>query len=165
MKTDLKYIQKLIKMIDTSNLSEIEIEEEGIKLRLAKSKPAENIIPQQIQYALPPQQIIAPPIQSPITHTEPSKDEKQDSKPELKKNLIEVRSPIVGTFYRAPSPTADPYVQVGQIVSKGTIICIIEAMKLMNEIECEYEGKIAQLMVENAKPVEYNQVLFLIEPL
>jgi acetyl-CoA carboxylase biotin carboxyl carrier protein len=165
MKTDLKYIQKLIKMIDTSNLSEIEIEEEGTKLRLAKQKPAENIIPQQIQYSLPPQQMMAPPVQTQEVQQESKKEEKVEIKPEPKKNLIEMRSPIVGTFYRAPSPTADPYVQVGQTVSKGTIICIIEAMKLMNEIECEYDGKIAQIMVENSKPVEYNQVLFIIEPL
>ncbi len=78
--------------------------------------------------------------------------------------MIEVRSPIVGTFYRAPSPNADPYVSVGQQVSKGNILCIIEAMKLMNEIECEYEGKITKILVENAQPVEYNQVLFLVEP-
>lgn len=75
-----------------------------------------------------------------------------------------MRSPIVGTFYRAPSPNADPYVSVGSQVTKGNVLCIIEAMKLMNEIECEFEGKISKIMVENAQPVEYNQVLFLIEP-
>ncbi|HQV31530.1 MAG TPA: acetyl-CoA carboxylase biotin carboxyl carrier protein, partial [Calditrichia bacterium] len=75
----------------------------------------------------------------------------------------EVRSPMVGTFYRSPSPDADPYVEVGDTVSTGNPLCIIEAMKLMNEIESEFSGKIAKILVENGQPVEYNQVLFLIE--
>ncbi|HCA80641.1 MAG TPA: acetyl-CoA carboxylase, biotin carboxyl carrier protein, partial [Bacteroidetes bacterium] len=82
-------------------------------------------------------------------------------KPEIK--LHEVRSPIVGTFYRAPAPDAEPYIEVGQNVSVGSVLCIVEAMKLMNEIESDIAGRVAQVLVENGKPVEYNQVLFLIE--
>jgi acetyl-CoA carboxylase biotin carboxyl carrier protein len=82
----------------------------------------------------------------------------------VKENLLEVRSPIVGTFYRAPSPNADSYVQIGQKVGVGTVLCIIEAMKLMNEIESEVSGTISKILVENAQPVEYNQVLFLVKP-
>ena len=78
-------------------------------------------------------------------------------------NLFEVKSPMVGTFYRSPSPDADAYVSVGNDVSPGTVLCIIEAMKLMNEIESEISGKIVKILVENAQPVEYNQPLFLIE--
>ena len=78
-------------------------------------------------------------------------------------NVVEVHSPMVGTFYRAPSPDADPYVEVGQSVSVGQTLCIVEAMKLMNEIEAEISGKIVKILVENAQPVEYNQPLFLIE--
>jgi acetyl-CoA carboxylase biotin carboxyl carrier protein len=78
-------------------------------------------------------------------------------------NLTEVRSPMVGTFYRSPSPDADPYIEVGQSINVGQTMCIIEAMKLMNEIESEYSGKITKILVENAQPVEYNQPLFLIE--
>jgi acetyl-CoA carboxylase biotin carboxyl carrier protein len=78
-------------------------------------------------------------------------------------NLHEIRSPIVGTFYRAPAPDADSYVQVGAVVSPGSVLCIVEAMKLMNEIESDVGGKIVKILVENGKPVEYNQPLFLIE--
>jgi acetyl-CoA carboxylase biotin carboxyl carrier protein len=79
------------------------------------------------------------------------------------KKYKEIRSPMVGTFYRAPSPEANPYVQVGDYITKGKVLCIIEAMKLMNEIESDVEGKIVKIMVENAQPVEYDQVLFLVE--
>jgi acetyl-CoA carboxylase biotin carboxyl carrier protein len=78
-------------------------------------------------------------------------------------NLHEIRSPIVGTFYRAPAPDADAYVNIGDMVSSGTVLCIVEAMKLMNEIESDVSGKIVKILVENGKPVEYNQPLFLIE--
>ena len=77
--------------------------------------------------------------------------------------MYEIKSPIVGTFYRAPAPDADAYVQVGDSVSVGTVLCIVEAMKLMNEIECDVSGKIVKILAENGKPVEYNQPLFLIE--
>ena len=79
-------------------------------------------------------------------------------------NLIEVTSPMVGTFYRAPSPDADPFVAVGARIGNGSVLCIIEAMKLMNELESEVEGTVAQILVENAEPVEFGQVLFLIDP-
>ena len=84
--------------------------------------------------------------------------------PQVKKvNLHEIHSPIVGTFYRAPAPDADPYVQVGDSISSGSVLCIVEAMKLMNEIESDVNGKIVKILVENGKPVEYNQPLFLIQ--
>ena len=78
--------------------------------------------------------------------------------------LIPVEAPMVGTFYRAPAPGADPYVKEGDIVQKGTVVCIIEAMKLMNEIEAEVKGRVARILVENAQPVEFGQTLFLLEP-
>lgn len=167
MKTDLNYIKKLIKLLDGSGVTELEIEEEGIKVRLAKNKALE---PQQIiSYAPPPAIALQTASQpslggaaaeapTPIAETKP-----EVKPPVITANTVEVRSPIVGTFYRAPSPNADPYVQVGQQVGKGTVLCIIEAMKLMNEIECEAEGKIVKILVENSQPVEYDQVLFLIE--
>ena len=89
--------------------------------------------------------------------------EKAPAAQEVQANMHEVRSPIVGTFYRAPAPDADPYVQVGDIVSPGSVLCIVEAMKLMNEIESDISGKIVKILVENGKPVEYNQPLFLIQ--
>ena len=160
MKTDLNYIKKLLKILETNEINEIEIEEEGTRVRVVKARPYElsQQAPQVVAYA--PQ---APQAAAPVAA--PKAEEKKDAPaPVTGKELIEVRSPIVGTFYRAPSPNADPYVAVGQQVSKGNILCIIEAMKLMNEIECEYEGKITKILVENSQPVEYNQVLFLVEP-
>jgi acetyl-CoA carboxylase biotin carboxyl carrier protein len=163
MKTDLNYIKKLVKIIDTCDITEIEIDEEGTKIRVVKSKPANDAAPQIIQYAPPAQMMPAAPAAAPAGAA-PKADEKAAEKAPAKDNLIEVRSPIVGTFYRAPSPNADPYVQVGQSVGVGNVLCIIEAMKLMNEIESEVSGKISKILVENAQPVEYNQVLFLVEP-
>ena len=164
MKTDLNYIKKLIKIIDSCDINEIEIDEGETKLRVVKSRPQQTAEqPQIISYTPAPVHMI----QSQPAAVQEAPQPKAEEKTETKlagKNLIEVKSPIVGTFYRAPSPNADPYVQVGQTVTVGTVLCIIEAMKLMNEIECEVEGKIAKILVENAQPVEYNQVLFLIEP-
>ncbi|MEZ4690933.1 MAG: acetyl-CoA carboxylase biotin carboxyl carrier protein [Ignavibacteria bacterium] len=162
MKMDLNYIKKLIKILDTSNISEIEIEEEGTKLKLSKPKPkitagyspvnmvpAQNMVTQDI-------------IQAGNSTESVTKNESKPAEPKSD-NLFEVKSPMVGTFYRSPSPDADAYVSVGNDVSPGTVLCIIEAMKLMNEIESEISGKIVKILVENAQPVEYNQPLFLIE--
>ncbi len=165
MKTDLNYIKKLLKILESGEINEIEIEEEGTRVRVVKSKPQDA--PQMITYAAPAMQQAPPQASAPVaapTAPAAKTDEKKENTSASGKELIEVRSPIVGTFYRAPSPNADPYVAVGQQVAKGNILCIIEAMKLMNEIECEYEGKITKILVENAQPVEYNQVLFLVEP-
>lgn len=166
MKTDLNYIKKLLKILETNEINEIEIEEEGTRVRVVKSKPQDMAAPapQVVTYAAPPQQMMAPQASAPVAAAPKAEEKKETPSAPAGKEMIEVRSPIVGTFYRAPSPNADPYVAVGQQVSKGNILCIIEAMKLMNEIECEYEGKITKIMVENAQPVEYNQVLFLVEP-
>jgi acetyl-CoA carboxylase biotin carboxyl carrier protein len=169
MKTDLNYIKKLIKIIEAGDINEIEIEEEGTRLKVVKSRPAEfSGTPHVISYSQPGMMPAnsGGGTASGNTENAPVKTEekKETSASTSGKNLIEVHSPIVGTFYGAPSPNADPYVQVGQQVTKGSILCIVEAMKLMNEIECEYEGKIVKIMVENGQPVEYNQVLFLVEP-
>lgn len=164
MKTDLNYIKKLLKILETNEINEIEIEEEGTRVRVVKSKPQDMAAPapQVVTYAAPQQMM--PQASAPVAAAPKAEEKKETPAVPTGKEMIEVRSPIVGTFYRAPSPNADPYVAVGQQVSKGNILCIIEAMKLMNEIECEYEGKITKILVENAQPVEYNQVLFLVEP-
>jgi acetyl-CoA carboxylase biotin carboxyl carrier protein len=166
MKTDLNYIKKLVKIIDSCDITEIEIDEEGTKIRVVKSKPAQTEAPHVIQYAPQPQMQMMP-MASPASAPEtaiPKAEEKTAEKAPVKENLIEVHSPIVGTFYRAPSPNADAYVQAGQKIGVGTVLCIIEAMKLMNEIESEVSGTISKILVENGQPVEYNQVLFLVEP-
>jgi len=138
-----KKIQEMIKLMEENGLQELEIETEGIKIRLKKG--VEVDISSKIP-ASPPQT---------STSTSASKTS----------NLIEVKAPMVGTFYRAPSPGAKPFVEVGDTVEEGDVLCIIEAMKLMNEIKSECKGKIVEILVENGDPVEFGQVLFLIEPL
>ena len=156
---DLAYIKKVIKLIEKSEVDEIEIEEEGKKIRVVKHKNSQPTYVAQAAYQLPFAPSQQPPMGSPAPA--PATPAQPSVKPEAKHH--EVRSPIVGTFYRAPAPDAEPYVEIGQSVSVGTVLCIVEAMKLMNEIESDVNGKITQVLVENGKPVEYNQVLFLIE--
>lgn len=160
MKTDLKYIKKLIKVLDMCNVSEIEIEEEGTRIRLVKDRKITGDAPQAISYVPIPQQSAEVMVAQPETKKEEVEVEREVKE---EKKLYEVHSPIVGTYYQSPSPEADPYVTVGQHVKPGTVLCIIEAMKLMNEIESEVSGKVVKVLVENGKPVEYNQPLFLIE--
>lgn len=162
---DLAYVKKVIKLIEKSDVDEIEIEEEGKKIRVAKHKNSQPTYITQaanpIPAAPPPSQQLAAGQSSAPAVAPPQ----AQSPPRTEARLHEVRSPIVGTFYRAPAPDAENYVEVGQAVSVGRVLCIVEAMKLMNEIESDVNGRIAQILVENGKPVEYNQVLFLIEKL
>lgn len=159
MKMDLNYLKKLIKILDTSNIAEIEIEEEGTKLKLSKPKTASNktSLNFPLHNQLPAGNSISDKSDQSLSAPE------DDSETRTLENLLEVKSPMVGTFYRSPSPEADAYVNNGSFVSPGSVLCIIEAMKLMNEIESEVSGKVVKIMVENAQPVEYNQPLFLIE--
>jgi acetyl-CoA carboxylase biotin carboxyl carrier protein len=153
---DLNLIKKLIKIVDTSGITDLEIEEEGLRVRIAKKVrlfPSTHTQPSHFQ----PAQIEA------VSQVHEG-DEKTAGTSEKVENLHEIRSPIVGTFYRAPAPDADNYVQVGDSISEGSVLCIVEAMKLMNEIESDISGKIIKILVENGKPVEYNQPLFLIQP-
>jgi acetyl-CoA carboxylase biotin carboxyl carrier protein len=152
---DLSYLKKLIRIVEHSSVDEIEVEEEGLRVRVAKSSNHTSsganaqIVPQIAQSAAPAGQSSAPPAV-------------QQAPAEAK--FHEIKSPIVGTFYRSPAPDAESYVEVGQIVQPKQVLCIIEAMKLMNEIESDVAGRIVKINVDNGKPVEYNQVLFLIEP-
>ncbi|HYQ87941.1 MAG TPA: acetyl-CoA carboxylase biotin carboxyl carrier protein [Bacteroidota bacterium] len=147
---DLALLKKLVRIVERSGVEEIEIEEEGLRIRVAKNSH-NNSTPPAVAAA---QRDQAP---APAAETAAS-----PAPPEAK--LHEIKSPIVGTFYRAPAPDADPYVEVGQTVQPKTVLCIIEAMKLMNEIESDAAGRITKILVENGQPVEYNQPLFLIEP-
>lgn len=155
---DLDLIKKLVKIIDASGVTDLEIEENGIKVKIAKKIRNTQVI-SQTQVPFPSAQAVQQPAETKAV--EPEKPKKETE--ELPSNLHEIRSPIVGTFYRAPGPDADSYVQVGSEVSSGAVLCIVEAMKLMNEIESDVSGKVAKILVENGKPVEYNQPLFLIE--
>jgi acetyl-CoA carboxylase biotin carboxyl carrier protein len=162
MKMDLNYVKKLIKMLDSSDLAEIEIEEEGSKIRLSKPRPkvTQNIptvnLPNYFDQGMAASQ------QSQIALDE-KKAEAKKEEAALSENVVEVRSPMVGTFYRSPSPDADPYVKIGSDIKAGGTICIIEAMKLMNEIESEVSGKVVKILAENGQAVEFDQVLFLVE--
>ena len=148
---EISYIKKIIKLLENSSIDEIEIEEEGKKIRVVRNKPS------AVAYAAAPITLPAPGGPAIQAVAAPSVT------PKAEKSYHEVRSPIVGTFYRAPSPDADAYVSEGQAVRSGQVLCIVEAMKLMNEIESDVEGAIVKILVENGKPVEYNQPLFLID--
>jgi acetyl-CoA carboxylase biotin carboxyl carrier protein len=153
---DLNLIRKLVKLVDSSEVTDLEIEENGTRVKIAKKIRGVQAVTQP-QILTPSPTVSQPPsVQKP--------EEKAPQKEETKEELHEIHSPIVGTFYRAPAPDADPYVQVGDIVSPGSVLCIVEAMKLMNEIESDVGGKIVKILVENGKPVEYNQPLFLVQP-
>ncbi|MGC8762687.1 MAG: acetyl-CoA carboxylase biotin carboxyl carrier protein [Acidobacteriota bacterium] len=169
-------IQKLVDMLDRSNLSEMELETAGMRLRLSKAAASNGSAPSpQVLYlsspsvpaqaALPPVSAAAPPVASaapPPPAEAPAEAPK--ASPAVSSRAVEVKSPMVGTFYRAPAPGADPFVKVGDTVRKGQTLCIIEAMKLMNEIESEVDGVILDIFPENAQPVEYGERLFLVEP-
>lgn len=162
---DLNYIRKLVKLVDESGVDELEIEEEGTKVRVSKARHNSSAVPTYIpQYITQPLPVPQPAAEVKANPTPAAETQAAAAaKPEGKK-YHEVRSPIVGTFYRAPAPNADPYVQIGSTVQPGTVLCIVEAMKLMNEIEADVAGTIVQILVENMQPVEYNQPLFLVEP-
>lgn len=156
---DLNIIKKLVKILESSEVTDIEIEEEGTRIKIAKkTRINQGLAGTQTVVSLP-----QPNVFEPARREEPSQTEKIESKESEESNLHTVKSPIVGTFYRAPAPDADAYVQIGDEVSAGSVLCIVEAMKLMNEIESDVSGKIVKILVENGKPVEYNQPLFLIQ--
>lgn len=164
---DLEFVERLIRALDQSSLDSLEVDQDGTRVRLSKS-PAGGGPPLPVAPSIP----FAPPTpQVPggrgILPTRGASGEGHAPVPEPEPEgarLLQVTSPMVGTFYRAPAPGAAPYVEVGGRVGRGTVLCIIEAMKLMNELESEVEGTIAKILVEDAQPVEYGQVLFLIDP-
>ncbi len=146
-------------MFDESEAVELKIEEEGSKIYLAKNKIKEvKTAEQTIVRPQPRTEAIAQPIPTPEPRPEPAPEQTSDD------GLEEIKSPIVGTFYRSPSPDSDPFVQVGDKVKPGQTICIVEAMKLMNEIEAEFAGIIEKILLDNSEPVEFDQPMFLIKP-
>lgn len=150
---DLNLIKKLVKIVDTSEITDLEVEENGLRIKVAKKI-------RSVQAFAQPQLISQV---TPALEQQGTKAQEETPKTEVQENVHEVRSPIVGTFYRAPAPDSDSYVNVGDDVTQGTVLCIVEAMKLMNEIESDVSGKIVKILVESGKPVEYNQPLFLIQ--
>jgi acetyl-CoA carboxylase biotin carboxyl carrier protein len=159
-------IRKLIKLVEESNIGELEVSGWGQRVRISK-KPRDSgaavqenpttsitVEPRAEVAAVAPQPAA---VKTPMAEQEKATVEDTD-------HLVPVKSPMVGTFYRAPAPDAKPYVELNQQITMGQVVCIIEAMKLMNEIESEVAGRVAKILVENAKPVEFGQTLFLIEP-
>ena len=158
---DLREIQKLIKMVESADISEFEIKEEGNKIRISKNVSANSNQETHIIPTMMPQMQV--PMAAAPAVVQGAEVAPSTPVPEKKDNIIEVRSPMVGTFYRSTGPDSDPYTDLNKTVKSGDVLCIVEAMKLMNEIETEFAGKVVEILVENAQPVEYNQVLFLIE--
>jgi acetyl-CoA carboxylase biotin carboxyl carrier protein len=158
---DLEFLERLIRAIDESSLDSIELERGGTRVRLAKTPQGAGVayaVPAPSPAAVPSAPASSPPreISQGVSHEGVSEVVAPD---EPSPSLVEVVAPMVGTFYRAPAPDAPPYAEKGKRVSKGDTLCIIEAMKLMNELECEVEGTIVEVLVENGQPIEYGQVL------
>ena len=158
---DLKEIQNLIKFVANSGVAEVKLETGDVKITIrttiegqpsdvtyVQQLPAQNIMPQPVT-----QQVVSVPMEIPVAVVA---DETS--------NFITVKSPIIGTFYRKPSPDKPVFAEVGTVISKGDVLCVIEAMKLFNEIESEISGKIVKILIDDMSPVEYDQPLFLVDP-
>jgi acetyl-CoA carboxylase biotin carboxyl carrier protein len=159
---DLRYVKKLIDMIDDSSVDSIEItSDKGMKIRISKSPQHRGTLQVAAPVAMP---LAASPAAPRLTPGEGIPAMSEDSGGAAKETLLEVKSPMVGTYYQSPEPGGKGYVSPGDRVKSGQIVCIIEAMKIMNEIESEYSGVVREVLVQNAQPVEYGQVLFRIAP-
>ncbi len=151
---ELKELKELIDLVKSSELTELEWERAGVRVRICRGPaPVARPAPFESAVTVGSDTVQGAPVDRRETGEEPSKEDG-----------VMIRSPIVGTFYRTASPGAPPYVEVGDRVRRGQILCIVEAMKLMNEIESEVDGVVVEVCVENARPVEYGEALFRIEP-
>jgi acetyl-CoA carboxylase biotin carboxyl carrier protein len=155
-----KYLKKLIRLVEESEIESLEVSNWGRKVKITQrlassngSSPGPTIV-----------ETIATPRSEAVSAPKVIPPQKEDATSTVDSNLIPVTAPMVGTYYAAPSPDADPYVSINQKITVGQVVCIVEAMKLMNEIESEISGRIVQVLVENAQPVEYGQTLFMIDP-
>lgn len=146
-----RHIQELIDLLKKNNLTELELEREGLRIRVRNEIVVKAITTSIADQATPGPAVASQPSSAVSTQTE------------VTPGMITIPSPIVGTFYRSPSPDADPYVEEGDYVKKGQVLCIVEAMKLMNEIESEVSGRVMKILAESTKPVEYGQALFLVD--
>ncbi len=165
---DLRYVKKLLDMLDGSTVDSIEISsDKGMKIRISKTPVQRGTVqvaaPMPMPAMLPAASAVGRPTPAEGMTAIPESD--GATKPEAPKvNLLEVKSPMVGTFYGSPEPGSKPYVTVGGRVEKGQILCIIEAMKIMNEIESEYSGVVREVVAQDSSPVEYGQALFRVDP-
>jgi acetyl-CoA carboxylase biotin carboxyl carrier protein len=169
---EIEDIRKIVELMAENDVMELEMEDRKGKIRLVRGNhhaptpvtvvsapaPLQPLTPVVTPFAVPPSSSLPP--------TTPSgQAEARTEQPQPREQGVKISSPMVGTFYRAPSPDAKPYVEVGTVVEKGDVVCIIEAMKMMNEIQAETRGRVLRILVENGQPVEYEQPLFLLEPL
>jgi len=160
---DLRYVKKLIDMLDGSSVDSIEISsDKGMKIRISKTPSQRGTV--QMAAPLPLPALLPAPAAAPLPAGGTSDGEGPAREEAPKPKLLEVKSPMVGTFYGAPEPGASPYVSEGTRIAKGQILCIIEAMKIMNEIESEFSGVVREVLAQDAHPVEYGQVLFRVDP-
>jgi len=158
---NIKEIQDLIKFVAKAGVTEVEIEQKDFKITIKTPLDSERQI--LVQAAAPVAQVMAPVAAAPVAQAEVQAPAATPTAVE-NSNLITIKSPMIGTFYRSPGPDKDVFVNVGDTIAPGKTICIIEAMKLFNEIEAEISGKIVKVLVDDATPVEYDQPLFLVEP-
>ena len=149
---NMKEIKEMINLMNENNLMELEVEKDGMRIRLKKTASGQELYngPIMVERERLPQNRAL---------------ESAESMERAALKTVEIKAPMVGTFYRAPSPEAPPYVEVGQLVESGQVICIIEAMKLMNEIKSEIKGKVLEVLVDSTEPVEFGQSMFIIEPM
>jgi len=158
---DLKEIQNLIKFVAKSGASEVKLEMDDVKITIKTGSDSETTIVQQVPVASAPAPVQAAPVVpalTPVAPAAPAAPAADDSK------YITVKSPIIGTFYRKPSPDKPAFVEVGDSIAVGDVLCVIEAMKLFNEIESEISGKVVKVLVDDSSPVEFDQPLFLVDP-
>ena len=158
---DLKEIQNLIKFVAKSGASEVKLEMDDVKITIRTGKESDTKQVQQV--TVPVQMPTAPVAQAPVAAPATAETPKAETTVEDTK-YITIKSPIIGTFYRRPSPDKPIFAEVGQSIAEGDVLCIIEAMKLFNEIESEVSGKIVKILVDDASPVEFDQPLFLVDP-
>jgi acetyl-CoA carboxylase biotin carboxyl carrier protein len=159
---DIKEIQNLIKFVAKSGASEVKLEMDDIKITIKTGSDADTTIVHQVPAQMPQQVIAAPAAETPAAPAAAAAPAAPAASDDSK--YITIKSPIIGTFYRKPSPDKPLFVEVGQTIAEGDVLCIIEAMKLFNEIESEVSGKVVKILVDDSSPVEFDQPLFLVDP-
>ncbi len=162
---DLRFVKKLVDMIDASSVDSIEISsDKGMKIRISKTSQQRATVQLTSPMQMPQMPLPSAPAPTAATTEAATLKDAATKAETAKAKWLEVKSPMVGTYYSAPEPGAKPYLSVGERISKGQILCIIEAMKIMNEIESEFDGVVTEIPAQNSHPVEYGQVLFRIDP-
>ncbi|MCG3167875.1 MAG: Biotin carboxyl carrier protein of acetyl-CoA carboxylase [Bacteroidia bacterium] len=157
---NIKEIQELIKFVSKAGVSEVEIQQKDFKIVIKTG--GEQVVVAAPQVVSIPQQVAAPVVQAPVAVAAPKAE--TPAEPASGGKTVTIKSPMIGTFYRSPGPDKPSFVNVGDEIKQGSVICIIEAMKLFNEIEAEVSGRIVKVLIDDSSPVEYEQPLFLVEP-